>query len=312
MTLTKIVIIAGPTASGKSALALEIAERAGGRIVSADSGAVYRRLDIGTAKPTAAERSRVPHYLIDVVDPGSHYNAMAYAQAADGAIREVAGTGALPIVVGGTGLYLKALVFGILDMPHTREGNAGIRESLEMLPTDELRQELGRVDAVSEGRIGANDRVRLIRALEIYRLTGIPKSELTARHAFSERRYDALTFCLSVEREALYRRVNARVERMIADGLVSEVRGLLGMGYGPQSPGFATIGYREIAEYLEGRIGLDEAVSLIKRNSRRYAKRQMTWFRAIRDVHWVQYPYDVDGLIRAIRAFMAGRSPVDH
>jgi tRNA dimethylallyltransferase len=303
MTLAKIVIITGPTASGKSALAVEVAERIGGRIVSADSAAVYRHLDIGTAKPSAAERARVPHYLVDVIDPDRRYSAMAYAREADGAIGEIIDGGAVPIVAGGTGLYLKALVFGIFELPGSPDGGA-IRKELEPLPTDVLREEVERVDARSARLIGQNDRVRLIRALEIYRLTGIPKSELAARHSFSTRRYDALTFCLSMERETLNRRIDDRVERMVSGGIVREVRGLLAKGYGPESPGLSTIGYREIAEHLAGRLDLDEAVALIKRNTRRYAKRQMTWFRKMEGVTWIYHPYDIGRMIRDIRGFM--------
>lgn len=307
MTLAQIVIITGPTASGKSALAVDIAERIGGRIVSADSAAVYRHLDIGTAKPTADERGRVPHYLIDVIDPDRRYSAMAYAREADGAIREIIGDGAVPVVAGGTGLYLKSLVFGIFELPGSPDGQA-IREELGRLTTESLREALERVDARSAGLIGQNDRVRLIRALEIYRLTGIPKSELAERHSFSTRRYDAITFCLSMDREMLNRRIDARVERMVSGGIVREVRGLLAKGYRPGSPGLATIGYREIVDHLEGRIALDEAVALIKQNTRRYAKRQMTWFRKMEDVTWVDYPYDVDRMVRGITGFMGGRT----
>ena len=204
MTLPKIVIITGPTASGKSDLALDVAGQIGGRIVSADSAAVYRHLDIGTAKPTLSERRWVPHYLIDIVDPDQQYNAMAYARAADTAIGEIIAGGAIPIVAGGTGLYLKALVFGIFELPEPSGEAAAIREALSAVPTDLLREELEQADAPSVRRIGRNDRVRIIRALEIYRLTGVSKSELAARHEFSQRRYDALTFGLSMERRVLY------------------------------------------------------------------------------------------------------------
>lgn len=308
MTLAKIVIITGPTASGKSGLAADIAEKIGGRIVSADSAAVYRYLDIGTAKPTAAERERVPHYLIDIIDPDRRYNAMAYARAADRAIEEIAGDTAVPIVTGGTGLYLKALVFGIFELPGSPDGGM-VREELGLLSTDRLREELESVDAQSARRIGQNDRVRLIRALEIYRLTGIPKSELAARHSFSTRRYDTITFCLSMEREALNRRIDDRVDRMVSDGIVREVRRLLDKGYGPRSPGLETIGYREVVDHIEGKLGLDETIALIKRNTRRYAKRQMTWFRKMDGICRLEYPYDIDDVLREIRDFMARRSP---
>jgi tRNA dimethylallyltransferase len=305
MSLRKIVIITGPTASGKSALAVDVAEQIGGRIVSADSAAVYRHLDIGTAKPTPAERGRVRHYLIDVAEPDRQYNAMTYVREADAAVAEIVADGAVPIVVGGAGLYLKALVSGIFDLPEGSSGEgAAIREALDAVPTEDLRKELERVDGVSARRIGPNDRVRIVRALEIYRLTGVTKSDLEARHGFAEKRYDALTFGLSMERRLLNERIDRRVNEMIASGIVSEVRGLLEMGYGPESPGLSSIGYREVVDYLSGRLDLAQTVSLIKRNTRRYAKRQMTWFRKMEHIQWVQFPYDVGALIRTIRDFL--------
>jgi tRNA dimethylallyltransferase len=305
MTVPKIVIITGPTASGKSTLALDVAEQIGGRIVSADSGAVYRHLDIGTAKPTLSERRRVPHHLIDIFDPDQQCNAMAYARAADTAIKEIIAGGAIPIVAGGTGLYLKALVFGVFELPGSSGETAGMREALSAVPTDLLREELEQVDAPSARSIGPNDRVRIIRALEIYRLTGVPKSELAARHEFAQKRYDALTFGLSMERRVLYERIDRRVDEMIASGIVREVEGLLEMGYAPQSPGLSTIGYKEMVDCLSGKIDLQEAVFLIKRKTRRYAKRQMTWFRKMEGVRWVDYPYDVNGIVRVIRSFVS-------
>jgi tRNA dimethylallyltransferase len=305
MTLEKIVIIAGPTASGKSALAVDIAGRIGGRIVSADSAAVYRYLDIGTAKPSQEQRALVPHHLIDLVNPDQQFDAMAYVRAADSAIADIGAAGGVPIVVGGTGLYIKALVFGIFDQPEPPRGRGAIRTELSALPTDLLRGELERVDPASAARIGKNDRVRLIRALEIYRLTGIPKSEHETRHGFAERRYDAVTFGLSVERELLNERIGVRVDEMIARGIFGEVEEVLAMGYGPGSPGLATIGYREIVEYLAGHIDREEAVFLIKRNTRRYAKRQMTWFRRMEGIRWVEYPYDADLIAAEIGRFLS-------
>jgi tRNA dimethylallyltransferase len=306
MTLQKIIIITGPTASGKSALAVEVAERVGGRIVSADSAAVYRHLDIGTAKPTPAERERVRHYLIDVADPDQQYNAMTYVRAADEAVGEIAAAGDVPIVVGGAGLYLKALVFGIFELPGgSSEEGAAIREALEAVSTDRLREELECVDAASARRIGPNDRVRIVRALEIYRRTGVTKSDLEARHGFAGRRYDALTFGLFMERAPLNERIDRRVDEMIASGMVAEVRELLGMGYGRQSPGLSTIGYREIVDHLSGGPDLVETVSLIKRNTRRYAKRQMTWFRKIDEIRWITKPYNVNEVVGAVRDYLS-------
>ncbi len=304
MALPKLVIITGPTASGKSALATDIAGRIGGHIVSADSAAVYRYLDIGTAKPTADVRAKIPHHLIDIIDPDRQYNAMAYVRAADAAIGGIIAGGAIPVVAGGTGLYLKALIFGIFEIPGPSDRRGAIREALDSMPTDLLRQELERVDAPSALRVGRNDRMRLIRALEIYRLTGAPKSELAARHGFSAPRYDTLIFCLSTEKNLLNERIDRRVDEMIERGIIREVRGLLEMGYGPGSPGLKTIGYKEIVEYLDGKTDLEEAVFLIKRNTRRYAKRQMTWFRKMGGVRWITYPYDIDQIIRDIQAFM--------
>ncbi|MBN2225691.1 MAG: tRNA (adenosine(37)-N6)-dimethylallyltransferase MiaA [Deltaproteobacteria bacterium] len=304
MTLQKIVIITGPTASGKSAVAAHIAEQIGGRIVSADSAAVYRYLDIGTAKPTPDERARVGHHLVDIIDPDRQCNAMAYVQAADSAVGEIVADGFVPVVAGGAGLYIKALVYGIFDQAGESDQRRAIRRELEVMSTELLRGELERADAESSRRIGRGDRVRLIRALEIYRMTGVTKSEMAARHGFAERRYDALAFGLSMERGLLYERIDRRVEEMIARGIVRETREILERGYGPQSPGLSTIGYKEIVDYLAGKTDLEKAIFLIKRNTRRYAKRQMTWFRKMEGIRWIEYPYDIVRMIREIQHFI--------
>ena len=303
-TLPKIVVITGPTASGKSAVACTLARAVGGEIVSADSAAVYRYLDIGTAKPTPKERKLVPHHLIDIVNPDEQFNAMAYRTAADESIRGIIERARVPIVAGGTGLYLKALLLGLFGEGEDPEDKGEIRDELNRKSTELLFEELSRVDPPSAARINRNDRVRILRALEIYLITGVPKSQLAADHGSGARRYDALSFGLVIERSLLYERIDRRVDDMIKKGIVEEAEGILKMGYKPSAPGLSTIGYREIVGHLLGTIDLETAISLIKRKTRNYAKRQMTWFRRMEGIRRIPYPYDTSPIAGEIREFM--------
>jgi tRNA dimethylallyltransferase len=307
--LPKIVVICGPTASGKSAAAVGLALAIGGEVVSADSGAVYRYLDIGTAKPTQKERETVSHHLIDVVDPDERYDAMAYRNAADAAIDGIIGRTRVPVVAGGTGLYLKALIFGLFETTGTPREKGEVRESFVGRPTGDLFEELSRVDPPSAAQIGPNDRVRITRALEVFRMTGEPASRLRERHAFRTRRYDALVFGLSVSRPLLYARIDRRVDEMAENGIVQEVKRVLGMGYPPTAPGLSIIGYKEVVEHLSGMTDLETALGLIKKNTRNYAKRQMTWFRKTEGIRWVEHPCGIEGMIGEARTFLAEVSP---
>ena len=302
----KIVIILGPTASGKTDLAVRLAERFGGEIVNADSMQVYRGMEIGTAKPSPELRQRVPHHLIDMVEPDIDFSASDFRREAARAIADIAGRGKRAFIVGGTGLYIRALLRGLVDSP---SGAGGVRGELEeqarLLGNDALLGELARVDPDSAARLHPNDLVRIIRALEVYRLTGTPISRQRNAHGFSGDYYFPLKIGLAVERRELYERIDRRVEGMMAEGLVEEVRALLGRGFSPCLKALRSIGYRQICAYLSHEYPLDEAVRLIKRDTRRYAKRQMTWFNNDKEINWVEYSDNFANICRYVIEFFA-------
>jgi tRNA dimethylallyltransferase len=287
----KILIIAGPTASGKSALALELAKQFGGEIICADSLTIYRGLDIGSAKPTKEQQAQVPHHLLDIRNPDQGFTVADFIREAGTAIRDVISRNRPPIITGGTGLYIRALLGGLSEAPGE---DLEIRQELQELASkngpEALLEQLKEVDPATAAKLPPGNLVRIIRALEVYRKTGIPLSEHQARHSFSERAYDALQICLDLPREELYRRVELRVDQMFRDGLADEVSGLLAAGYSPELKPLSAIGYRETVEFLQHRCSLDEAIRLIKQNTRHYAKRQLTWFRREPEMLWIAYP----------------------
>jgi len=283
----KVLVIAGPTGSGKSELAVRIAERIGGEIVNADSMQVYRGMDIGTAKPSADLLARAPHHLLDIVSPYQNFSASDFREAAAAAIADIDRRGKKPVVVGGTGLYIRALLEGLVDSP---TGDPELRKRFAELPGEELLGRLAAVDPETAARLHPNDRVRIIRALEVFSQTGRPISGFRSEHAFSGDYYQALKLAIRVERQELYRRVDRRVEQMMADGLLAEVRSLLASGYHREMKSMRSIGYKELSAHLAGEITLDQAVELIKRDTRRYAKRQMTWFTKENEIYWLEYP----------------------
>jgi tRNA dimethylallyltransferase len=287
----RVVVILGPTASGKTDAAIRLAERFDGEIVSADSMQVYRGMDIGTAKPTAAQRSRVPHHLIDIVQPDVNFSASDFRREAAAAIADIHGRGKRVFIAGGTGLYLRALLEGLVDAP---AADAQLRRELEeqavRIGGEEMLALLAEVDPDTAAGLHPNDLVRIVRSLEVYRQTGRPVSAYRDEHGFGGRHYEPLKLGLTAERQELYRRAEARVDRMLAMGLIDEVRSLLDAGYGPGLKSMRSIGYKEIAAYLRGDCSLDEAVRLMKRDTRRYAKRQLTWFRADHEIIWLEYP----------------------
>jgi len=288
---TKLLVICGPTATGKSELALRLARELDGEIVNADSMQVYRGMDIGTAKATPEQRAGIPHHLIDVADPDRLFSASEFAQEADMAIRDITGRGKRAIVVGGTGLYIRALLKGLVDSP---SGGGEIRRALQeearLLGNEAMLEKLRQVDPELASRIHPNNLVRIIRALEVHRQTGIPLSQFQQEHGFSGRRYQSLQIGLRVDRKELYERIEARVDGMIAEGLLEEVKRLLEKGYGRDLKAMRAIGYKEAAAYLAGECTIEEAETLIKRDTRRYAKRQLTWFNADPDILWLEYP----------------------
>lgn len=279
-----VPILAGPTGSGKTSLAVELAREYPIEIVSADSRQIIRQLSIGTAKPTAADRQQAPTHLIDVVDLGQRYSAFQFMSDASFAILEIFGRGKLPLVVGGTGLYIKALMEGVVEI----EGDdLGIRDRLEAELADQgaevLHARLREIDPLEAAKIHPHNEVRLIRALELFELTGTPKSELIA---WTKHRRPPFAFelvILNPPRDVLYERINARVDQMFADGLLREVKGLIESSQAQLLRSANVIGYNELLDHFNGNLSLAEAVHLTKQNHRRYAKRQITWFRGQTD-----------------------------
>jgi tRNA dimethylallyltransferase len=297
----RIAVVAGPTASGKTALAVALAQRAGGEIVNADSQQVYRGLDVGTAKPGAAERAAAPHHLLDLVEPGEGMDAARFAALADAAIAEIAGRGRLPIVAGGTGLYVRALLHGVVAAPGR---DAALRARLEEEAAREgraaLHARLAAVDPAAAARIRPNDLVRIVRALEIA-AGGVRPSELHAGHAFREDRYDAVILALDPPRPELHARIDARVREMFAGGLLDEARALLART-GGALPVRLPIGYAEAAACVRGELAVEDAIRRVQVAHRRYARRQVIWLRKERGVEWLRPPYDADALARRVVA----------
>jgi tRNA dimethylallyltransferase len=292
-----IVVIVGPTAAGKSDLALALAEAAGGEIVSADSQQVYRDMDIGTGKVGPAERARARHHLLDIAAPDEPMTAARFAQLADEAIAEIADRGAVPIVVGGTGLYVRALTLGLLEAPPADEAlRERLRQHAEAQGVAALWERLRRVDPEAAETIHPADLIRITRALEIYELTGEIPSAHRRRHDHRHvpLRYRTRFVGLAPAREDLDQRIGARVDAMIAAGLVDEVRALRAAGYAPPLRSQRAIGYAELHRHLDGDLPLGEAVNLIKRNSRRYARRQLGWYRGDARVEWYRAASEVD------------------
>jgi tRNA dimethylallyltransferase len=300
----RIVIICGPTGIGKTTAAICLAQHIGGQIVGADSMQVYRHMDIGTAKPTPQEQAAVPHHMIDVVDPDTPFDAVRYAAMASDCIDHLREAALPAVVAGGTGLYIKALVYGLFA---ARKPDPRIRQRLERRAeaesAAELHAELRRRDPDSAARIHPNDRFRIIRALETLEATGRSLSDLQRRHGFKEKRFATFKIGLEIDRDALYARINQRVEAMIAEGLVSEVQSLLDRGYHAELKPMQALGYRHIVDHLSGQTTWDETVTLMKRDTRRYAKRQFTWFKSDPEIVWSE-PDDVARLWPQIASFL--------
>jgi tRNA dimethylallyltransferase len=282
-----IILLAGPTAAGKTELALDLALHLGTEIVNADSMQVYRYMDIGTAKPTREHRALVPHHLLDAADPDEPFDAARYVRLARPVLEALHSRGKIPLVVGGTGLYVKVLTRGICmgapGDPRVREQL--LRELVEQgLPR--LHEELLRVDPDAGRRIHPHDRQRIVRALEVYRLTGSPLSAFQSQHGFNHCIYRTAKIFLYRERNVLYERINRRVLQMMDQGLREEVRRLLQMGYGPELKPMQSLGYKQMAATLLGTCSLDSAILDMQRATRHYAKRQLTWFRGDPEFRW--------------------------
>lgn len=292
-----ILVILGPTASGKSDAALAIARRIGGEILSVDSMQVYRGMDVGTAKPNASERAEVRHHLIDVVDPDQPFTVARFVEMADAVIDDAASRGAPLIATGGTPLYYKALFEGLFGGPGADDE---VRRRLREMPGEELHRRLSEVDSAAAARIHANDTRRLVRALEVYELTGQPISSFQTEWTQPSARHIATWVGLSWDKEALNRRINARVKAMVGAGWVEEVRALLDR-YGTLSHTAAeATGYREMIQHVRGELSLDNAVEQIKIGTRQLARRQMKWFRRFPGVNWIEGDKPLDEIVSGV------------
>ena len=300
-----LIILTGPTAVGKTKASIGLAKAIGGEIISADSMQVYRHMDIGSAKITKEEMADVPHYLIDILEPEEEFHVVRFKQMAKAAMTDIYSRGKIPIIVGGTGFYIQALLYDI-DFTEN-EGDSVYREKLEALAKEKgaayLHGQLAMVDPKSAEEIHANNIKRVIRALEFYHQTGQKISEHNERERQKESPYQFCYFVLNDRRECLYERIDQRVDQMIRNGLVQEVQTLKERGCTKQMVSMQGLGYKEIFSYLEGDCSLEEAVYIIKRDTRHFAKRQLTWFKRERDVIWVrkdELNYDDEKLLQSL------------
>ncbi|HSG05795.1 MAG TPA: tRNA (adenosine(37)-N6)-dimethylallyltransferase MiaA, partial [Nitrospiria bacterium] len=284
-----VIVLAGPTGVGKTGAAIWLAKRLGTEVLSADSRMVFRGMDIGTAKPTLEERQGVPHHLIDVADPDETFSAGRFRGEAIPILDRLLARGMVPIVVGGTGLYIKLLFRGLWTGPGADWNlrKALYREEEEGGPGT-LHARLLKVDPESAGRIAPADQPKLVRAIEVFEKTGTPLSAHHRDHGFPEKSFDTLFLGLRRERPDLFKRIEKRVDRMVEMGLPGEVEGLIARGYSPDLPSMKGLGYRQMAGYLDGQYNFSEAVRILKKDTKRYAKRQFTWFNRDPDIRWVE------------------------
>lgn len=302
MERRKLVVLTGPTAVGKTKLSIELAKKIGGEIISADSCQVYKHMDIGSAKIHLEEMEGIPHYLIDELEPDEEFNVVVFQQKTKQYMEEIYKRGHVPILVGGTGFYIQAVLY---DIDFSKDDdNHQIREELEVLAKEKgaeyMHRELRKIDPASADAIHANNVKRVIRALEYYKLTGEKISEHNEEQRKKDSPYDFSYFVLNDHRELLYERIDKRVDEMVTEGLLEEVQKLKSMGYDRSLVSMQALGYKEILSYLEGEISLEEAIYIIKRDTRHFAKRQITWFKREKEVTWVNKPefdYDNDKIL---------------
>ncbi len=308
MEKQKVIVICGPTASGKTKLSIELAKKLNGEIVSADSMQIYKEMNIGTAKPTKEEMQGIKHYLLDFVSPDKRYSVAEYKKDAIEAIEKIIEKGRVPIVIGGTGLYINSLIYGI-EYPET-EIDLDYREKLEEIAKNEgiskLYEMAKKIDAEAMKTISENDKKRICRVLEIYHATGKTKTEQEIESRKKGPRYNYLVFGINMEREKLYDRINRRVDIMLVDGLIEEVKEI-SEKYKEFPTAMQGLGYKEVVEYLNGDISKEDMINKIKMETRRYAKRQLTWFRRYENITWLDGLEDVQKNIDIIGEEYSGR-----
>lgn len=298
----KVVVICGPTASGKTSLSIELAKKIEGEIISCDSMQIYKDMNVGTAKVTKTEMQGIKHYLIDIISPEERYSVADYKKAAEKAIIEILEKGKTPIIVGGTGLYVDALIYGI-EYPNI-EFDEKYRKQLENRVETEgletLYEEAKKIDKQAVQKISSNDQKRILRILEIYHATGKNKTQQEAESRKNEVKYDYKVFAINMDREILYNRINKRVDIMMENGLIDEVKQIK-KKYNKFPTAMQGLGYKEVVEYLENKISKDEMVEKIKQESRRYAKRQLTWFRKNKENIWLDGMTSIEENIKIIQ-----------
>lgn len=289
MARQRLIAIAGPTASGKTALSIELSRRISGEVVSCDSMMVYRGMDIGTAKPTRAEMDGIPHHMIDVADPAENYSAARYRDEARAVIADIASRGHMPIMCGGTGLYIDAVTrdMSFARTPADDELRTRLEKELNEQGAQAMHDRLSEIDPSTAARLHANDTRRVLRALEIYYSTGAPMSQSAERTGENRELYDLTLIALNMPRARLYDRINRRVDIMCAQGLFEEVQGLIANGLNRECTAMQALGYKEIAQALAGEVSREEAISNLKQRTRNYAKRQLSWLRRDTRVNWL-------------------------
>lgn len=300
-----LVVLTGPTAVGKTALSVKLAKAIGGEIISADSMQVYKGMDIGSAKIKSAQMDGVKHHLIDILSPEEEFNVLVFKENCDKALEKIYAAGHIPILTGGTGFYIQAVLY---DIHFTEENNSGIRSRLEEIAKKPngpniLYNRLREIDPESAGIIHANNVKRVIRALEFYEINKSPISKHNAEERQKDSAYNSAYFVLNDQRDLLYERIDQRVDEMFQEGLIEEVRALKEKGYHRSMVSMQGLGYKEVLDYLDGSITLEEAIYLIKRDTRHFAKRQLTWFRREKNVIWIDksaYQYNDDLILAFI------------